>query len=89
MAKSAKVNRPDSDGPDWTALVRDEPLMAVAVAGLTGFFAGGGAMTAPGRLATSIVARVVAREIAAVVVGALLANKFVGTDDSRAGKTPA
>jgi hypothetical protein len=89
MAKTAKNNRPNSDGPDWMALVRDEPIMAVAIAGITGFFAGGGATTAPGRLATSIVARVVAREVAAVVVGALLANKFVGTDDSRAGKTPA
>jgi hypothetical protein len=70
-------------------LVRNEPITAVAIAGLTGFFAGGGAMTTPGRLATSIVARIVAREVTASIVGALLANMFIGSNDGRAGKTQA
>jgi hypothetical protein len=59
---------------DWTDLIRDEPLLAVAVAAATGFFAGGGAATTPGRAATSVVTRIVAREVAAYLAGSVLAT---------------
>jgi hypothetical protein len=72
-----------SDGSGWAEVIRQEPILAVTAAAITGFFAGGGALTGPGRFATSIVSRIVAREIAAGLASSMLVSMFVNRNDRR------
>jgi hypothetical protein len=72
-----------SDATSWSEVIRREPVLAVAVAAVTGFFAGGGASTAPGRFATSIVSRIVAREIAAGLASSMIVSMFVDGHERR------
>lgn len=72
-----------SDANGWADVIKQEPILAVTVAVITGFFAGGGALTGPGRFATSIVSRIVAREIAAGLATSMLVSTFVNRNDRR------
>ena len=71
----------------WAKLIRDQPMFAVGAAAVTGFFAGGGAMTIPGRIATSLVTRMIARELAAGMLTGLAASMFAGRHDNGNRKT--
>jgi hypothetical protein len=80
---NASQEKHRSDAKGWAEIIRQEPILAVTAAAITGFFAGGGAMTAPGRFATSLVSRIVAREIAAGLAGSMLVSMFVNGNDRR------
>jgi hypothetical protein len=82
MRKASQENHP-SAASGWADVIRQEPILAVTAAAITGFFAGGGALTGPGRFATSIVSRVMAREIAAGLASSMLASMFVNRNDRR------
>jgi hypothetical protein len=78
---SKETHRSDANG--WADIIRHEPILAVTAAVTIGFFAGGGAMTAPGRFATSLVSRIVARELAAGLASSMLVSMFVNGNDRR------
>jgi len=83
--RSPALSLPGIDS--WSRLICDKPMLAVGAAAATGFFAGGGGLTIPGRMATSIVARMVARELAAGMVTGLLASMFAGHHDNGTRET--
>jgi hypothetical protein len=89
MSKQANRKESAANAIGWTDTIRDQPVVAISAAALTGFFAGGGAMTTPGRFATAIVARMVAREIAVGIAGLVVAGIFADNHDSRRGKAKA
>ncbi len=82
MRNASKENY-RSDAKNWADVIRQEPILAVTAAAITGFFAGGGAMTGPGRFATSLISRIVAREIAAGLASSMLVSMFVNGNDRR------
>ena len=82
MYNASKENH-RSDAKSWAEVIRQEPILAVTAAALIGFLAGGGASTAPGRFATSLVGRLVAREIAAGLASSMLVSMFVDSNDRR------
>lgn len=89
MSKHANRKESASGAVGWTETIRGEPFIALGAAAVTGFFAGGGATTAPGRFATSIVARMVAREIAVGIAGLVVASVFADNHDNSRGKAKA
>jgi hypothetical protein len=83
MMRNASKENHHHDASGWAEVIRHEPMLAVTAAAITGFFAGGGALTAPGRFATSIVSRIVAREIAAGLASSMLVSMFVNRNERR------
>jgi len=81
--RTASQENHRSDANGWAEVIRQEPILAVTVAAITGIFAGGGALTAPGRFATSIVGRIVAHEIAEGMASSMLMSTSVNRDDRR------
>ena len=81
--RNASNENHQAGAKSWADVIRQEPILAVTAAAITGFFAGGGAMTAPGRFATSLVSRIVAREIAAGLASSMLVSMFVNGNDRR------